>query len=198
MLSNFLPRFTKLINCNYAIDIGKKLGFRIVNMEGNDFVQRNRKLILGMRKETPKFNLTNSSAFLWQACRYHMRNVLNLGKGISEKEEELQMVKWANEQVKKGGKKTSIKRLTDKTIGNGLFFIDLLDSIEPGVIDYDLVKEGKTVEERELNAKYVMGVARKIGCFVFSTWEDILEVRKNMVLAYLGSLRKYWKEKVEN
>lgn len=40
--------FRKVENCNQAIEIGKELNFSLVNVAGNDIVQGNKKLILGM------------------------------------------------------------------------------------------------------------------------------------------------------
>ena len=39
--------FRKVENCNQVIKIGKQLKFSLVNVAGNDFVQGNKKLILG-------------------------------------------------------------------------------------------------------------------------------------------------------
>lgn len=39
--------FRKVENCNQVIQIGKQLKFSLVNVAGNDFVQGNKKLILG-------------------------------------------------------------------------------------------------------------------------------------------------------
>lgn len=39
--------FRKVENCNQVIKIGKELNFSLVNVAGNDFVQGNKKLILG-------------------------------------------------------------------------------------------------------------------------------------------------------
>lgn len=46
--------FRKVENCNQVIDIGKELNFSLVNVEGNDIVQGNKKLILG--KHSPSLN----------------------------------------------------------------------------------------------------------------------------------------------
>lgn len=40
--------FRKVENCNQIIEIGQQLKFSLVNVAGNDFVQGNKKLILGM------------------------------------------------------------------------------------------------------------------------------------------------------
>lgn len=40
--------FRKVENCNQVIRIGKELNFSLVNVAGNDIVQGNKKLILGI------------------------------------------------------------------------------------------------------------------------------------------------------
>ena len=40
--------FRKVENCNQVVKIGKQLRFSLVNIAGNDIVQGNKKLILGM------------------------------------------------------------------------------------------------------------------------------------------------------
>lgn len=40
--------FRKVENCNQVVKIGKQLKFSLVNIAGNDIVQGNKKLILGM------------------------------------------------------------------------------------------------------------------------------------------------------
>lgn len=40
--------FRKVENCNQVIKIGKQLKFSLVNVAGNDIVQGNKKLILGI------------------------------------------------------------------------------------------------------------------------------------------------------
>jgi len=83
----------------------------------------------------------------------------------------------------------------DETISTGEFLIDLLDSCEPGVVNYELVTAGSTAEEKALNAKYIISIARKIGCFIFLVWEDIVEIKANMILTFLASLMKFSQDK---
>ena len=40
--------FRKVENCNQVVDIGKRLKFSLINVAGNDIVQGNKKLILGI------------------------------------------------------------------------------------------------------------------------------------------------------
>lgn len=44
--------FRKVENCNQVVKIGKQLKFSLVNIAGNDIVQGNKKLILGMQSIT--------------------------------------------------------------------------------------------------------------------------------------------------
>lgn len=46
--------FRKVENCNQIVEIGIKLNFSLVNVDGNDIMQGNKKLILG------KFTLSRS------------------------------------------------------------------------------------------------------------------------------------------
>ena len=41
-------RLQILENCNYAIELGKKLSFILVGIEGNDILQGNKTLTLGL------------------------------------------------------------------------------------------------------------------------------------------------------
>ncbi len=33
-------------NCNYAVEIGKKMGFKLINIGGSDIYKKNKKLVL--------------------------------------------------------------------------------------------------------------------------------------------------------
>ena len=43
-------------------------------------------------------------------------------------------------------------------------------------------------EDKKLNARYAVSVARKIGASIFLTWEDIVEAKPKMILTILASL----------
>ena len=62
----------------------------------------------------------------------------------------------------------------------GIFLIELLASVEPRAVDRAMVTAGATDKEKELNAKYAISAARKIGCSLFLLWEDIVEVRHEL------------------
>lgn len=57
--------FRKVENCNQVIEIGKNLNFSLVNVAGNDFVQGNKKLILGKLKSFPlQFFVVNTAILI--------------------------------------------------------------------------------------------------------------------------------------
>ncbi|XP_062211617.1 fimbrin-2-like [Phragmites australis] len=171
--------FRKVENCNQVLNIGKELKFSLVNIAGNDIVQGNKKLIL---------------AFLWQLMRYNILQLLkNLrfrsnGKEIRDND----ILAWANKKVKDSGKHNSrMESFKDRSLSNGTFFLDLLSAVEPRVVNWSLVTKGEKVEEKQMNASYIISVARKLGCSIFLLPEDILEVNQKMMLTLTASIM-YW------
>uniref|UniRef100_A0A7N0ZYZ3 Calponin-homology (CH) domain-containing protein n=1 Tax=Kalanchoe fedtschenkoi TaxID=63787 RepID=A0A7N0ZYZ3_KALFE len=193
--------FRKVENCNQAIRIGRQLKFSLVNVDGNDIVQGNKKLIL---------------AFLWQLMRFNMLQLLkNLsrshtkGKDISDSE----ILKWANNKVKK----IALRKINgqDQSLSNGLFFLELLSAVETRAVNWNVVTKGVTGmyimsvilfvsthllsmkfigltdEEKKLNATYIISVARKLGCSIFLLPEDIIEVNQKMILILAASIM-FW------
>eukprot|EP00331_Platyophrya_macrostoma_P023911 CAMPEP_0176443324 /NCGR_PEP_ID=MMETSP0127-20121128/22353_1 /TAXON_ID=938130 /ORGANISM="Platyophrya macrostoma, Strain WH" /LENGTH=546 /DNA_ID=CAMNT_0017828527 /DNA_START=26 /DNA_END=1666 /DNA_ORIENTATION=- len=167
----------KIQNANYAVEIGKKLGFTLVGIGGKDIVDGNKKLIL---------------ALIWQMVRKHTLDTLG---GYTEDE----LLKWANARVPED---VRIGKFSDKVISNCRFLFALLASIEPRAIDPELVKvpaEGETLseEDQQLNAKYVISVARKLGATVFCLWEDIKEVKPKMIMTFVAAIAHLEKQTTE-
>ena len=69
------------------------------------------------------------------------------GKDVTDSE----VVRWANEQVQKAGKKSAMRSFKDPGLKNAHFFLDLLDALKPNYVDYSLVYEGRTDEECKAN-----------------------------------------------
>ncbi|GLJ26908.1 hypothetical protein SUGI_0526580 [Cryptomeria japonica] len=167
--------FKKVENCNQVIKIGKQLKFSLVNLAGNDIVQGNKKLIL---------------AYLWQLMRYSMLQLLkNLrlqsnGKEISD----LDILNWANTKVTSTGRTSRMESFKDKTLSNGIFFLELLSAVEPRVVNWYIVTKGEDDDEKRLNATYIISVARKLGCSIFLLPEDIVEVNPKMILTLTASI----------
>ncbi|MBA0548326.1 hypothetical protein Golob_019434, partial [Gossypium lobatum] len=154
--------FKKVENCNQVINIGKDLNFSLVNVAGNDVVAGNKKLIV---------------AFLWQLMRFSMLQLLKNLRSYSHGKEitDADILNWANNKVKKSGRTTQMESFKDKSLSNGVFFLELLTAVEPRVVDWNLVTKGETDEDKKSNATYIISVARKIGCSIFLLPEDVIE-----------------------
>ena len=156
--------FKKTVNCNEVIDASKKSKYHIVGIGGGDIRDGNKKYIL---------------AIVWQMMRQHSLQVIG---GKTEEE----LITWGNERVDDDLK---VKSLKDKKLGNSLYFINIMKSIEPRSINWDIVITDKDDDEsKQNNAKYAISIARKLGATVFLVWEDIAEVKSKLLLTFLASL----------
>lgn len=59
---------------------------------------------------------------------------------------EKEIVAWVNSKLESAGKTSSIRNFQDSKIASAKVVIDLVDSIKPGSVNYDLVKDGDTEE----------------------------------------------------
>ncbi|KAF8409661.1 hypothetical protein HHK36_005739 [Tetracentron sinense] len=170
--------FRKVENCNQVVRIGKHLRFSLVNVAGNDIVQGNKKLIL---------------AFLWQLMRFNMLQLLKNLRFHSQGKEmtDADILNWANNKVKSTGRTSQMESFKDKSLSNGIFFLEVLSAVEPRVVNWNLVTKGESDEEKKLNSTYIISVARKLGCSVFLLPEDIMEVNQKMILTLTASIM-YW------
>ncbi|BGP57638.1 hypothetical protein JCM8202_001013 [Rhodotorula sphaerocarpa] len=168
-----LSRFKAVENTNYGLDLAKQNNMHIVGIQGADIVDGSRTLTLGL---------------VWQMMR---RNILSTMASLSKNGRDItdsDIVKWANEQVQKGGKSSSMRSFKDPSLKNAKFFLDLLESLKPGYVDYSLVYDGKTDDECKANAKLAISIARKLGSLIFIVPEDIVEVRPRLVLTFCAAL----------
>ena len=141
------------VNCQEVIDSAKRSGYSIISIGNKDIQEGKKKHIL---------------AIVWQLMRAHTLKI------IGEKSEE-ELISWANSRVSEGRR---IKSLKEKKLNDGLFWIELLSSIEKRCIRWELVvKENLSDKDREMNAKYALSVARGLGAMIFVVWEDITEVK---------------------
>ncbi|CAL8401676.1 unnamed protein product [Boreogadus saida] len=163
----------KLENCNYAVDLGKSAKFSLVGIGGQDLNDGNATLTL---------------ALVWQLMRRYTLNVLeDLGDG--QKANDDIIVRWVNSTLSEAGKTSKINSFKDREIGSSLAVVDLIDSIQPGSINYDLVKTSDLSDEDKLeNAKYAVSMARKIGARVYALPEDLKEVKPKMVMTVFACL----------
>ncbi|XP_029462363.1 plastin-3 [Rhinatrema bivittatum] len=164
----------KLENCNYAVDLGKHPAkFSLVGIGGQDLNDGNETLTL---------------ALVWQTMRRYTLNMLqDLGDG--QKANDDIIVRWVNRTLAEAGKSSSIQSFKDKTISTSLAVVDLIDAIQPGCINYELVKMGDlSDDDKHNNAKYAVSMARRIGARVYALPEDLVEVKPKMVMTVFACL----------
>lgn len=118
----------KLENCNYVVELGKQMNFSLVGIAGQDINDG---------------TVTLTLALIWQLMRSYTLSILSSlngrpGSVVVEKE----IVQWVNSKLKSAGKTSSIKSFQDYVISDGKVVLDLIDSIKPGSVNYDLVKDG--------------------------------------------------------
>ncbi|KAI8580720.1 hypothetical protein K450DRAFT_235628 [Umbelopsis ramanniana AG] len=168
-----LSRFKMIENCNYAVMLGQERRFSLVGIQGADITDGQRTLTLGL---------------VWQLMRENIIHTLqSLSKGgrpVTDQD----MVRWANDTVKRGGKSSKMSSFKDGSLKNGVFFLDVLNGIKPGYVDYSLVASGTSYDDYYNNAKLAISIARKLGATIFLVPEDIVEVRAKMNLTFVGSL----------
>lgn len=71
-----------------------------------------------------------------------LSQLANTGNPIIEKE----IVSWANNKLSAAGKTTSLRSFQDSAVADGHIVLDLIDSIKPGSVNYDLIKSSQTEE----------------------------------------------------
>ncbi|KAF1816074.1 putative actin-bundling protein Sac6 [Eremomyces bilateralis CBS 781.70] len=170
-----LMRFKALENTNYALELGKQNQFSLVGVQGADITDGQRTLTLGL---------------VWQLMRKDIVSTLSsLAQQMGKREiTDTDMVRWANDMAKKGGRSSTIRSFKDQSLGNGIFLLDVLNGMKSSYVDYDLVAPGRTDEEAYANAKLAISIARKMGATIWLVPEDICQVRSRLVLSFIGSL----------
>ena len=91
-----MSRFKSIENTNYAIELGKQNHFSLVGVQGADITDGQRTLTLGM---------------VWQLMRKDIVNTLSsLAQRLGKREiTDQDMIRWANDMSRKGGKSTQIR-----------------------------------------------------------------------------------------
>ncbi|KAG6208467.1 Fimbrin, actin-bundling protein [Claviceps purpurea] len=168
-------KFKSVENTNYAIELGKQNGFSLVGIQGADITDGQRTLTLGL---------------VWQLMRRDITVTLSsLAKKLGKREiTDSEMVRWANDMSRKGGRTSSIRSFKDPTIASGIFLLDVLNGMKSSYVDYDLVTAGQTDEDAYMNAKLSISIARKLGATIWLVPEDICQVRSRLVTTFIGSL----------
>ncbi|KAK8153134.1 actin-bundling protein Sac6 [Phyllosticta citrichinensis] len=170
-----MMRFKAVENTNYAVELGKQLGFSLVGIQGADVTDGQRTLTLGL---------------VWQLMR---RDIINTISGLAQRlgKRDLtdsDMVKWANDTASRGGRSSAIRSFKDSSLGTGIFLLDVLNGMKSSYVDYDLVAAGRTPDECYANAKLAISIARKMGATIWLVPEDICSVRSRLITTFIGSL----------
>merc|ERR1719402_1289753 len=153
-------RFQEILgNCNYAVELGKKLNFVLVGIGGSDIMEGNKTLTL---------------ALIWQLMKAYTLSLLSQLNSDGTPIVESEIIVWANNKLTEAGKNISIRSFQDKSIKTALPILHLIDVIKPGAIDWSVIDQGE--QESLPNAKYCVAIARKIGAPVYALPEDISEV----------------------
>lgn len=172
-------------NCNYAVELGKQLKFSLVGIQGKDIYDGSQTLTL---------------ALVWQLMRAYTLTILaqctQSGDTLATDKD---IVEWANKKLAASGKTSHIGSFQDATISDGHAICDLVDAIQPGSIDYSLIKSGGDEVSNLANAKYAITMGRKIGAKIYALPEDIVEVKSKMVMTVFACLmaRDFTEQKTE-
>ncbi|XP_065576774.1 plastin-1-like [Artemia franciscana] len=163
----------KLENSNYVVELGKQLRFSLVGIAGQDISDGNPTLTL---------------ALIWQLMRAYTLSVLSQltdhGNPVVEKE----IIDWVNSKLSSANKRSCLRSFQESSISDARVVIDLVDAIKPGTVNYEVVREGGTEEDKLANAKYAISMARKIGARIYALPEDITEVKPKMVMTVFACL----------
>lgn len=168
-----LSRFKMVENTNYVLDVARANNLQLVGIQGADITDGAKTLTLGLVWQIMRMNITKTLAELSRT-----------GKSVSDTE----MLQWANNRLKSASKMSMVRSFRDPSLSNAKFFLDLLDTMRNGIVDYSLVTNGSTEEECKMNAKLAISIARKLGALIFLVPEDIVELRQRLILTFVGSL----------
>lgn len=172
-----LSRFKQVENTNYAVELGKQNGMHLVGIQGSDIVDGQKTLVLGL---------------VWQLMRMNITKTLTSLSGSGRPMSDTEMLKWANSTAQKGKPGVRpIRSFKDPSLTTGLFFLNLLEGLKPGIVDPALVinvSENGPYEDRRQNAKLAISIARKMNALIFLVPEDIVDVRPRLILTFVGSL----------
>jgi len=158
-----LNNFDIQINCDNAFVACTNVVGKTVGIAGADIFNVNKKLML---------------AIIWRLARFHYLQLLG-----SKAEKDI--LEWGNGIA---GSVCTISGFGDGKLSTGRYLIKLCESLDPEVIDWEIVTPGETPEEAEANAKYAISLARKHGAFIFCVWDDVVNHNKKMMLILIASI----------
>ncbi|KAI0764793.1 fimbrin [Fomes fomentarius] len=174
-----LSRFKQVENCNYVVDLGKQSGMHLVGIQGSDIVDGSKTLVLGLVWQLMRKNITQTLSSLSKSSQ---------GRPVSDTE----ILKWANATAQKAKATVRpIRSFKDPSLTTGIFLLDLLEALRPGIVDPTLVinvSDSGDYEDRRQNAKLAISIARKLNALIFLVPEDIVDIRPRLIMTFVGSL----------
>jgi plastin-1 len=166
--------FKKIENCARVLELAQSgLEVKVVSICGLDLAERKKKATL---------------AIVWQLMRYHSIQMIKSISGDGTPCSEATVLAWANRQVEASGANIRLARLNDKSVSDCRFLLALLQAVAPKMVDPECIRTGGDAEDKKLNAKYVISLARKLGCVIFLSWDDIMEARQKMLFSLLAAI----------
>jgi len=157
-------------NDNYVVELGQQIGLVIVGIQGKDIFDANKTLTL---------------AIVWQMMRAYTIAVLERIAGGGTRMTDQQIIEWANSKLGGNG---SINGFRDQSLSDAMPIAHIVESIRNGTINYDLLYQNPSDEQKFENANYVISAGRKIGAVIFALPEDIVEVKNKMILTIFAAL----------
>lgn len=166
--------FERIENCNYAVELGPKVELvkvKLVGIAGKDIHDGNPVLTLGL---------------VWQLMRAYTLRILAKCSDDKKPIHDQDIIDWANSKLKKDDKISSFQ---DTKLNDGVIIAKVVESIKPGIVNWDNVNLSATeYDDRLQNARYAIGLARKIGAGVYALPEDVVEVKQKMLLTIFACL----------
>jgi plastin-1 len=153
-------------NCNEAFEAMKKMNLKLIGLGPKDVMDGNKKNVL---------------AFVWQLMREHYKQIIG-------NKTDADILAWGNGVPANADRQ--IKGFKDANLKDGVYLINLCAAIEPRIIDWELVyqQDDSTDEQKSLNARYAISIARKLGAIIFMVWEDVLEGNAKMMTIFMCTL----------
>jgi len=162
--------YKRLENCMMAVTTAKEVGLKLTGVDAQN-----------ISEGTPLYVL----AFVWQLWRANLADLMSKAGG-DKRPDEKTIVKWMNDKISSSGVK--LKNFKDASLATSHSIYHVLAALQPDSVDWSLVTEGNTDEEKKSNAEYAISVARKIGCTIFTLPEDIVEVRPKQIMILVAML----------
>lgn len=205
-------------NLVVTIAKGPSFLFSLVSVAGADLVSGNKKLTLALVWQMMRYHLCDFLQTIFdrkfhaskdhddskgaqgggrpsRLLRARSKRVLDGGDAA--------IIAWANHTISQAiareGKPplpagsdcerhAQMRGFRDEHLRAGLYFLVLLWAVDPYPVDWSIATPGETQEDRLLNARYAISVARKLGATIFLLPEDILELNGKMLLTFIGAV----------